>query len=174
MQKKILFLGASRYYQKSIESIKRYGYNVLVIDRNSNSPGFKSADKFAAIDITDEENACRFAMENKINGVLAINDFGVRTAAYISQEMGLNGLSYEAAKIVTDKALMRKKWAENDVPVPKFFVTEIFEEARKKIKELTFPVILKPADSRGGASRGVKVIFREEKLLEAFKFAQSF
>jgi biotin carboxylase len=160
----LLLLGASRYYQKSIQNIKSYGYKVFVIDRNPNAPGFIYADNHAVIDIVDAEKAYQFAFVNKIDGVLAINDYGVRTAAYISQKMGLNSLSYISATIVTDKALMRNMWSIDDVPIPKYFVTDTFKEAKDRVKELTFPVIVKPADSRGGGSRGIKVVFDVKDL----------
>lgn len=172
--KKLLFLGANRYFQKSIEALSAYGYKVLVIDRNPESPGFKSADKFAVIDITDENGAYQFALANSVDGIIAVNDFGVRTAAYVSNKMGLPGLSYETAIMATDKALMRKKWSEDGVPVPRFFVTHSVEEANAKLKDLEFPIIVKPANSCGGGSRGVKVALTREEFENAFNFAQSF
>lgn len=174
MAKKILILGASRYYQKSIEYIKKLGYKVFVIDKNPESPGFKSADDYAAIDIIDKEKAFEYASVMKIDGVLALNDFGVLTAAYISEKLNLNGVNTSVAQVATNKFLMREKWNEGNVPIPNYYVSDNLEDAEKKLSLLKFPIIVKPVDSRGGGSRGVKVVFEKKDFEKAFNFAQSF
>jgi len=146
---------------------------VIVIDRSKDAEGFKSADCFAAIDITDSEKALCFAAKNDIDDVLAVTDYGVRTAAFISDRMKLSGLNYETARLVTDKALMRERWACRKLPIPKFFVETNYDDALKKAKDFQLPLIVKPADSQGGGSRGVKVIFDIRELREAFESAQS-
>ena len=172
--KKVLVLGASRYQSRTIETLKGYGYRVAAIDKNPSAEGFRCADESAAIDITDEEGARTFAEQRGVDGVLAVSDFGVRTAAYVSEKLGLPGLARETAALLTDKALMRERWSRDGVPVPRFFVAESLEEAYDRLHSLRFPVIVKPADSRGGGSRGVKVVFAAGELQDAFKSAQSF
>jgi biotin carboxylase len=173
-QRRLLFLGAHRYYVKSIEILRRYGYRVIAIDRNPSAPGFKAADEYAVIDIIDEKGVFAFAKKNGINGVLAVNDFGVRTAAFVSERLGLPGTTYKTANILTDKLLMRQAWKHNGLLTPDFFVAERYEDVVKNIESLNYPVIMKPADSRGGGSRGVKVVFKRSELKQAFLFAQSF
>jgi len=172
--KKLLILGASRYYQKSIETLKAYGYKVYSIDMNENSPGFQVADGYNVIDIIDKENALKYAQELKIDGVIPINDFGIQTAAYINEKMGLNGIKIKTGELVTDKSKMREVWAKNGAPIPKFYSTDSYSDALEKVDNLNFPIIVKPSDSRGGGSRGIKVVINKNDLEEAFNFAQSF
>jgi len=174
MKKKLLVLGASRYYQKSIKALKEYGYEVFAIDMNENSPGFKVAHGYKTIDITDKEKALKYAKEIGIDGVIPINDFGIQTAAYINEKLLLNGIKVNTGDLVTDKAKMRRAWEKNGAPIPKFFVSSSLEKSLLKTSSLKFPIIVKPADSRGGGSRGIKVVFSESEYEEAFRFAQSF
>ena len=66
-----------------------------------------------------KKKAClQFAQEEQIDGVLtAATDYGVLTAAYIAEHMGLPGLNYESAKLIKNKYLVRKKLFENHVDV---------------------------------------------------------
>jgi len=175
MKKRILILGASRYYIRSIISARELGCEVTVTDRNPLSDGFKYADSYEVVDITDIEGSIEVARKYAIDGVVAINDFGVRTAAAIANELGLVGITPEAAQRATSKAFMRQKWWEDGVPSPRFMVVKTLDEAQVALEELnTFPLILKPADSRGGASRGVSRINSEDELPAALEFAQQF
>jgi len=172
--KKILVLGASRYYVRTIMRLKDYGYKVFVIDRNPTSPGFKVADGFEVIDITDSKKSYDYAKKLNIDGVMPLNDFGVPTAAYINEKMELPGIRPEVASIVIDKSRMREVWNKSGLPIPNYFVSDSLEDATKKLSMLRMPVIVKPCDSRGGGSRGVKAVFNLEEFEEAFNFAQSF
>ncbi len=172
--KKLLVLGASRYYLKSIEALKKYGYKVYAIDMLENSPGFNVTDGYKVIDITDKEKALDYAKELNIDGVIPINDFGIQTAAYINEKMDLNGIKINTGEVVTDKSKMRDAWKISGAPIPQFYFTDSFDEAFSKLDSLVFPVIVKPADSRGGGSRGIKVVFEKNEFEQAFLFAQSF
>ena len=174
MSKKLLVLGASRYYKKSIEAFRVYGYEVYAIDMNANSPGFRVSDGYSVIDIIDKEKAYNYAKKINIDGVIPLNDFGIQTAAYINEKLNLNGIRPHTAEIVTNKAKMRLAWKKNGAPIPNFFISDSISDSLKKISNLEFPLIVKPADSRGGGSRGIKVVFDKNDFEEAFYFAQSF
>ncbi len=173
MKKKILILGASRYYIKSIQTSKKLGYYTYVVDKVADSPGFKFADKFEAIDITDYQSILNFSSNNKIDGIVALNDFGVYTAAYVSSKMNLPGLKIDIANILINKAKLRKKWEEKGQPNPKYIIVNTFEECREACININFPVILKPAVSRGG-SRGIIYVKEKNNLKSAYKFSTSY
>lgn len=175
MTRRVMILGASRYYIRSILAAREMGCEVLAIDRNPEAEGFRCAHFHEAVDITDIEGAIRTARSYAIDGVVAVNDFGVRTAAAVAQELGLAGISREVAEYATSKAWMRRKWAEQGVPSASFRVITTLEEAEAAVEELaTWPLVLKPADSRGGGSRGVSKIDSRDELKRALDFAQSF
>ena len=61
------------------------------------------------VNIVDEKACLEYAKENQIDGELtAATDYGVLTAAYIAQEMGLPGLKYEVAQLIKNKYKVRK------------------------------------------------------------------
>ena len=172
--KKVLILGASRYYSKSIESARNAGYYVIAVDRSPDSEGFKSADEFEICDIVDKEGVLKIARKYMVSGVIPVNDYGVPTAAFVASQMKLPAISEETARLSTDKAAMRKKWIESGIPCPCVEIGTTTTEIRDAINKVGIPCILKPAHGYGGASRGV-IVIREEKEIEyAIKFSHKF
>ena len=160
---------------RSILAAKELGCEVVVTDRNPEADGFKYADYHEVADINDIERSVEVARKYSVDGVVAVNDFGVRAAAAIAEELNLPGIGREVAEYATSKAWMRRKWEQAGVPSAKFKVATTLEEARAAVKELgTWPLILKPADSRGGGSRGVSKIESEDDLPDALEFAHAF
>ena len=115
-KKKIMILGASRYYIRSIIAAREMGCEVFVTDRNPRAEGFRYADFYEAVDIGNIEDSIKTAQKYKVDGVVAVNDFGVQTAAAIAANLGLPGIGTEVAKYATSKAWMRKIWKISGVP----------------------------------------------------------
>jgi len=174
MKKKIIILGASRYYIKSIEAARKAGYYIIAVDRNPGSEGFKIADHYYVCDIIDKKGILKIAIENNISGIVPINDYGVPTASYVSTRMGLPGISEEAAQLATNKELMRKRWIRDGVPCPKVEVANSKDEIKTAIEKVGLPCILKPAHGIGGASRGVVVIQKKAEIENSIDFSQKF
>ena len=171
--KKLLVLGASPYNVKVFLEIQQLGYRVIAIDRNPNAAGFKYADDFEVVDITDKEGTLDVAKRHKVDGVMAINDFGVRAAAYVSQSLGLVGINMGAAHAANDKGAMREVWQKAGLPIPDFRVISTFEEALDASDELGFPLVMKPTES-GGGGRGISVVKNKDEVEWAFNFAKPF
>jgi biotin carboxylase len=175
MNKCVMILGASRYGVRSILAAREIGCEVLATDKNPEADGFRYADRFEVVDISDIEGSIRAAKKHDISGVIAVNDFGVKTAAAIAQELGLVGISSEVAQQVTSKAWMRRLWEAAGVPSARFRVVQTLDQARVAVEELnSWPLVLKPVDSRGGGSRGVSKIDSKDELERALRFAQGF
>lgn len=174
MKKKVLILGASKYCVRSIISAKEIGCEVIVTDRNPEAEGFKFADRYEVVDITNIEGSIEVAKKYRVDGVVAINDFGVITASAIASELGLVGIGEDTARYTTNKGLMRQKWWKDGIPSPRFRVVETFDEILCAVEELGgFPLIMKPSDL-GSASRGVSRIDKAEELESAFDFAKRY
>lgn len=174
MPKKILLLGGSRYYTKSIEAIQKHGYYVIVLDGNEKAPGLDVADEGLCIDFSDKEVVLKVAAEKKVNGIMPLNDIGVEIAAYVSSKLGLPGISTEVAFVATDKNAMRKKWMEKGIPCPCVELAVTEEDFLNAIKIIGLPCIFKPAHGLGGASRGVIVVNKESEIKNAIAFTQQF
>lgn len=173
-QKKVLILGASASYVNCIRDAREMGCKVLVADMNARSPGFKYADIPLHLDITDIDGCLQAAKEYRIDGIVAVNDFGVMTAARVANELGLPGLPVDIARIVTDKYLMRETWRKNGAPSIQYRKTRSFSDFLEATRAFSFPLIVKPCDSRGGGSRGVCRIDETSDLRQVYEFSNSF
>lgn len=172
--KKILVLGGSSYNKESISSLVEIGLEVHVADANPNAGGFGLAAQDHVLEIDNHEQVLNLANTLNIDAIIPSNDFSVRSAASASSALGLRGISVRSALLSTDKTEMRKVWQEYGLPNPRFHVVNDFQNVKEAIRDLGFPVILKPAHGIGGGSRGVIVVSREDELLESFAHATSF
>ncbi len=172
-QKKILILGASFSYLGCIKAAKEMGCKVLVADRDPDALGLRFADIPLHADITDVEKCVQLASQHSIDGVVAVNDFGVLTAARISEYLRIPGLPPEVARIATNKYLMRKVWDEQGVPSVPYKRVLNYTEYREAIEQLACPLILKPCISFGGC-RGVIYIDDHSNIDEAYAYATRF
>ncbi|MDY6901634.1 MAG: hypothetical protein SWZ49_26675, partial [Cyanobacteriota bacterium] len=64
MKKRIMLLGASRYYIRSIIAARELGCEVIVVDRNDNADGFRFADHYEVVDISDIQACSRVAKKS--------------------------------------------------------------------------------------------------------------
>jgi biotin carboxylase len=174
MKPRIMILGASRYYVRYVTAAHELGCEVLLTDRNPTAEGFQFADRHEVVDITDIPASIAAARLHRIDGVVAVNDFGVQTAAAIAHDLNLSGIDRQVAEHATSKASMRRIWAAAGVPSANFRVVQDLQEACRAADELNqWPLIVKPADSRGGGSRGVSKVNVRSELPQALAFAQS-
>ena len=170
-KKKILMIGAGFLQDFVIKKAKDMGYCVLAVDGDAHAVGFKNADQSATINIVDEEACLKYAQEQKIDGVLtAATDYGVLTASYIAEHMGLPGLSYESAKLVKNKYLVRKILFENHVDdTEQAYEVDAETDINELGKKLSYPVMVKPCD--GSGSRGASRVDVVKDFEQACKYA---
>ena len=114
--KKVLIIGAGFLQDFVICKAKELGYETYAVDANPDAVGFKHADYYSVVDIVNEEDCLKYAIQNEIDGVLtAATDYGVLTASYIAKVMGLPGLKYNVAQLIKNKYLVRKCLFDNHV-----------------------------------------------------------
>ena len=171
--KSVLVLGGGVYYVRAIEAVRAAGYHTVVVDRDAAAPGLAIADVGRAIDMVDAPAVLALAREQGVDGVTALNDFGVPTAAHVASELGLRGLTPRTAELACDKGLMREQWARDGLANAAFRVVTSEGEARGAVEAIGLPVVLKPADS-GGGGRGVSVVREPDELAWAYDFAAPF
>src|SRR5687767_4850923 len=127
----LLVLGAGAYYTRVLREVRALGYRTVAVDRNPASPGFALADAHEVVDIVDREGVLEVARRHGVDGVMPVNDFGVRTAAFVSARLGLVGISADAAEAANDKGVMRERWRDAGLPIPGFRVVSTLDEARR-------------------------------------------
>lgn len=171
--KKILIIGAGFLQDFVICKARMMGYETYTVDADPNAVGFKHADHHSVINIVDEKACLAYAREHQIDGVLtAATDYGVLTAAFIAQDMGIPGLKYEVAQLIKNKYKVRKCLYENHVDDTEQ-AYEVYEDTNieQLAEKLTYPVMVKPCD--GSGSRGASRVDKADDLKQACEYAMA-
>lgn len=165
--KKILIIGAGFLQSFVIKRAKELGYITYAVDGNPDAVGYKYADYYETIDIVNTKACLAYAKNNKIDGVLtAATDYGVLTASYIAHELGLNGISSKAAKLIKNKYLVRKCLFNDKVDDTKqAYLVDKDSNFNAISQEITYPVMVKPCD--GSGSRGTNKVEKKEDFENA-------
>ncbi|KWT91557.1 ATP-grasp domain-containing protein [Candidatus Magnetominusculus xianensis] len=161
------------YYAKSIRKIREGGFHTIALDRDPQAQGSVEADEFYHIDIIDVEKVMRCAIDNGIDGIMPLNEFGMRTHAYIANELGLPGVHLDCVEAVVDKSIMRQCWRNERLNQPDFLVFTTKGDAYCAAETIGFPCIIKPADS-GGSGRGVIIADNRSDVDNAYDFAKQY
>jgi biotin carboxylase len=137
------------------------GLHVVVSDGDPRAPGLAAADEALAASTYDVEAtvaaARRYHRERRpIDGVICIASDVPLTVAAVAAELGLPGISLEAARLSGDKLAMKRRLAEHGVPHPAFAAVRTVAELRAYVAAPGYPLVLKPVDSRG--ARGVLLL----------------
>ncbi|WP_346663658.1 ATP-grasp domain-containing protein [uncultured Merdimonas sp.] len=171
--KTILCLGASIMQVEAIKKAKEIGYRIIAVDYDKKALGKDLADEFYEVSTIDTNAVLEVAKKCKIDGVVTVaTDMPVRTAAVLSEKLGIPGLTQDVAIKATDKIEMIKSFSENKVPSPAFWIVECYEDFMNQKEEFTYPVIFKPQENSG--SRGVILVNKAEEAEHAYEYAKKF
>lgn len=152
--KKLMIMGAGIYQVPLIRKAKEMGIYTIAVSIPGNYPGFAVADEVCHINTVDYEAVLRVAKEKQIDGIVtAGTDVAVITIGKVCDELGLKGLSFEAAKIASDKMLMKEHYEKAGVRTARFRRVGLDDDPNSAVRELEYPLIFKAVDSSG--SRGI-------------------
>ncbi|WP_363551056.1 ATP-grasp domain-containing protein [Caldifermentibacillus hisashii] len=165
MNQKVLILGVAAVQMDAIIELKEMGYETYACAMAKDGPGADVVDHFKEINILDIESLINYIKENKISLVYSVgSDLAMPIACHISERLNMpHFVSEETAKICNNKNLMRSTLGNDFKGNVKFQVVSSVEEEIN----LSFPFILKPADSQG--QRGVKLIYSYEEYRDNFE-----
>lgn len=171
--KKLLVIGAGFLQDFVIQKAVSMGYETLTVDADPDAIGFSHAHKHSIVNIVDEKACLEYARSEHIDGVVtAATDFGVLSAAYVAQEMGLPGLKYEVAQLIKNKYRVRKCLYEAHVDdTEQAFEVNENTDIDALAQKLTYPVMVKPCD--GSGSRGASRVNKVEELQNACIYAMN-
>lgn len=173
MNKKIMILGAGTYQVPLIKKAKERGLLTVVVSPKGEYPGFEYADRKYYYDVRDEKNILEAAKSEKIDGIITDQtDMAIRTVAYVAQNMGLPGIDYEAARIFTDKYLMREKSRQLGLPTIQYKIVDNIDSAVAFFNKIDGDAIIKPVDNQG--SRGIGKIESIKDLYNKYAEASSY
>ena len=161
-QPRAIVLGGTSPHISLIERLQKRGYFTILLDYYENPPAKAAADKHIQESTLDEEKVLTVAKEEAADLVIsACVDQANVTACYVGEKLGLPiPYSYRTALEVTDKGLMKEKMVKNRIPTARHFYLN--RESAIGDMDLTYPVMVKPADACGSA--GVKKVLHPEEL----------
>lgn len=169
--KTLAIIGASYLQLPVVQRAKEMGIRTICFAWEKGAVCKDIADKFYPISIVGKEQILEMCQKEHIDGICTIaSDTAAPTVAYVAEQMGLVGNSYEASLKANNKILMRKAFSEAGIPCPQYRIMVNAEWSM--VNDLEFPLIVKPSDRSG--SLGVVKVEREEELLPAIKAAQDY
>jgi len=161
--KTVLFVGAGRNQRRAIARVRELGVRVVAVDKNPDAPGFAEADGGEAVDFADPDAVAIVGRVHRVDGVMTLAaDRAVPVVARVAELLGLPGIGSEAAHLATNKIAMRRAFAEQGVPQPRYAAVRDYASAKAAGETIGFPAVLKPADSAG--QRGVFLVHDMDDL----------
>lgn len=161
--KKLMIMGAGIYQVPLIKKAKEMGIHTIAVSIPGKYPGFAVADEVCHINTVDYDAVLKVAREKQVDGIVtAGTDVAVITIGKVCDELGLCGLSFEAAKIASDKMLMKECYEANGVRTARFRKVHFEDDLEEAIRDLEYPLIFKAVDSSG--SRGITRVNTKEDI----------
>jgi biotin carboxylase len=152
MKDRILILNGSHSEITLIRELKALGKYVITTGNLPDSFVHSMADEYIQEDYSDMEAVLKIARDKHIDGIVSCaNDFGIITAAYVAEKLGLKGHdSYQTTKLLHQKDLFKEFALSVGMQVPYSRTFKSVDEALLGSVELEYPVIVKPVDLTGG------------------------
>lgn len=165
--KKILVLAGQDVHRKVVETAKEMGVYTVVADYLDDSSAKKIADETSMISIMDVDAIVKFCNENHIDGVVNFcNDLASRIVQQVNDRLGFPNIgTWDQVLAFTNKEIFKKLCVEHGIDI----IPEYTEEDVKS-RNIEYPVLVKPIDSRG--SRGSTICDNESELKDAIKIAK--
>ena len=155
-RKKLAVIGASHFQLPLILKAQEKGCEVHAFAWECGDVGESAADVFHPVSITEVERIAEECRRVGIDGICTIaSDLATLAVNHTAQALGLVGNSPECTHVSTDKAAMRRAFAEAGDPSPRSVAVsagdaDSFDPAQEGLR---YPLIVKPTDRSG--SRGV-------------------
>jgi len=172
----ILFIGAGIETVPGIRRAQELGLRVVASDANPQAAGMVlAADRIIAstYDVAATVAAARaYHARQPLSGVLCLGTDVPLTVASVAADLGLPGISLNAAHLAADKLAMKDRLAARGVPIPWYAPVADAAELHRIVGREGLPLVLKPVDSRG--ARGVLRLTAASDLDAAFALSRSY
>lgn len=164
-------LGAGPAQLGLLETARERGLFVIAADRDPGAIGFPLADRRALISAEDEPALDRLAEAEEVDGIIAPGiDWPVAIAARIAAKLALpHPITPESAQLAISKLKQRERFAEVDLPQPRYAVAARGEDAESVAAEIGFPLVVKAPDRQG--QRGLALARTPSELAPAVETA---
>lgn len=148
-RKRVLLLGAGIGQLFLAKKIKQDGHYLIIIAYNYLPEVVALADEFIHHDLFDKDGVCKIASQERVDAVLSDqHDIISPLVAYVADYLNLPGNHYKQVLSYSDKNLFRENCDYLDIPVPKHCKLDRDLNLSESFKRISFPWIIKPADSQ--------------------------
>lgn len=171
MKRALLFIGGGAEAVPAFEKARKMGLSVVCFDGNAACPGFFFADAVEIIDTYDAERCADIASSKYpgLSGVLSVGADVPVSVASVGERLGLNTVSIEVAKCVSNKVLMKDAFSLANIAIPEYRSVSNSKAILDFMSAYGPRVVVKPTDSRG--ARGVVLL--NDKLDAEWAFNQA-
>ena len=167
MTNNLMILGAGIYQVPLIKKAKELGYHTIVVSYPGPYPGFDIADEVLYLDTTDSEAILDAARNMNIKGICTTGtDVAMGSIGLVNDTLGLSGISGQAARVLTDKSVMKKRFIEAGVRTAAFEKIYSLKEAIAAFEKIGPPCVVKVTDKSG--SRGIIRVDTEDEMPAAY------
>jgi D-alanine-D-alanine ligase len=175
--KNLLIVGTgSRRKRFILKRIKELGCNLIIIN-NSTNWAKSYATSWIIANINDHLN-CITAInsfleinpEAQIDGLVTFCENNLLLTARIAEELNLIGIPLNTVNTIRDKFLFREFCKNNLLPTPKYILYNPQVDIEEGIKNLKYPLIIKPV--KGANSAYVIKTTNIHELKEAIKYIE--
>lgn len=166
--KKLAIIGGGVMASYFGEACHRLGYEGHYFSMADGKVDESKVDVFHEINIFEKDKITDICKEIGVNGVVATTELSVPIAAYVAEHLGLLGVPYEVAQVITDK--YRNRECIKGLPEllsPKYVEATSIEDIEKS--DVPYPMILKPINL--GGKRGITVVKDKSELKKAYDYA---
>ena len=125
-------------------------------------------DVYHEINIFEKERITEICREIGVAGVVATTELSVPITAYVAEQLGLLGVPYKVAQVITDK--YRNRECIKGLPEllsPNYVKAKSLKDIVES--DVPYPMILKPINL--GGKRGISVVNNPEELTKAYEYA---
>jgi biotin carboxylase len=168
--KKILLLGGSHRDIPLIKASQELGYYVITLGDRDYYLGHQYSDKSYKINFNDLEKVKKIALDEQIDYLLpGCGEESYLKTVQLSHELNIGNFdTLETAKLIHNKWKFKDFCLKNTISTP----NGIFYKDQNDLKNLHFPIVVKPTNLSGG--RGVEIVNDTNELQKSLTNAQKF
>ncbi|HEY4515502.1 MAG TPA: hypothetical protein VJJ22_05120 [Candidatus Paceibacterota bacterium] len=167
--KAIWLMGGGGMQRLACQKVKERGYKLIISDMSDKCTCKALADEFVHKDTFDIPGNLavidRLSKKYDIRAVLAIAADSHETAATLARRLNVHGIDPRLAHVCRYKYETRAVLTKAGIPQPKFGTATSLDEARKLLKQVGLPAVLKSTNNAG--SRGFSQILQAKDLTQA-------
>ncbi|MDO5093448.1 MAG: ATP-grasp domain-containing protein [Propionibacteriaceae bacterium] len=169
--RRVLIIGAGRGQVGLIRAVQRLGATAVVATRrNAHLPGLAEADEILEVDLLATDEVVARACAARVDAVAACcMDTGLEALGAVVDDLGLRGISRDAARLCIDKLDMKRRLAAAGVPTAEFVAVRNRHEVAAALKVTGLPAVVKATDRQGSA--GVLRVHTVDEARAAFDHA---